>query len=101
MTLIIARSGREALPDDILSTGSDLVEEVADPLFPAGATAVCLDCVEQALAKVRRVTFYPSGSDDLNFVRLSPKQARLIVERARRSRDPVVLTAGRKVLTSS
>ena len=66
-----------------------------------GATAVGLDCVEQALAKVRRVTFYPSGSDDLNFVRLSPKQARLIVERARRSRDPVVLTAGRKVLTSS
>ena len=86
----------EDIPDDILSSCSDLVEEVADPLLPADRTLVGLEEVTEGLLTAKRVVYYPNpdAEDDLSAVRLSPGQAaRQVIESARRSPQPVLVTA--------
>ena len=59
----------EDIPDDVLSSCSDLVEEVADPLLPADRTLVGL---EEVTAK--RVTARCYGPDmELRTVEFMPR----------------------------
>ena len=78
--------------ESVLAGESDLVHEVADPLLPPDATAVGVDPVSTLLPRACRVTFCASDNE-LGGVPLDQVRARGLIERVRRSRDPVVITA--------
>ena len=76
---------------DAIATGYDLVEAVPDPLLPAEETAVGCDAALEVLNRARRVTFLPTG-DDMAPVLSKREEVRAIIEAARSSPDPVVIT---------
>ena len=76
----------------VLETGSDLQGSVADPLPPPDSTAVGCDAVEEAVRSARRVTVYQTR-EEIGPVQVSRVHVRRVLDAARRSPDPVMVTA--------